>query len=722
MSKVTRSSSGVIPPGGGVQTLQGNVGAPVPPNGANNIFIVGDGITVSTIGDPAGSTINLTTPGLPHTFHTDNGDAVVVLNALSIVGDDNITTNGMGPVVKVTLNDNIVIPGNIEISGNFDLPYTTTTVGIMKMEGMPWIHNYCNTFNGRNFFAGGDAGNFTLTGDANVAISGGFGNGSLSNITTGSNNVCVGTFSGLNVTDASSCTFIGFGAGLSVTTNSGSTAVGTSALFGATGPGNCAVGAGSNIFGNTGSYNLSVGTGVLPRLSSAGSYNTIIGAGQPSVATTAGYNYTTGSPSNNILLCHPGVSAESNVMRLGNTGTGTMLVNKCFIAAIYNNTTIGVTNHVVSVDSNGQLGLASVSPGAVTSVTGTANQITASPTTGAVILTIPSTFIAPGSIAATTTVTATLGDVTITSGNVAITAATTSSVGQVTQAGNRLIHTYGGDGAGDDTNSNIFVGQLAGNFTLKVAANFGGNVSLGYNTLLSLDGGTENVAIGNKALKLLTGANNGSSGYRNTAVGTGALAVALTSRYCVGIGYHAGASLASSEHSDIYINNSGVVAESNCLRIGAGAGTGEGQLNKAVIYGIYNIAVGSTNHVVSVDSNGQLGLASNPQFFTWTTVTGTTQALAVNNGYVLNNAGLVTATLPATAVVGDRIEITGLGAGGWLIAQNASQLVRLGSSVTTTGTGGSLASTNRYDSLTLICIVTNTTWTVMGPVGNITVV
>lgn len=43
---------------------------------------------------------------------------------------------------------------------------------------------------------------------------------------------------------------------------------------------------------------------------------------------------------------------------------------------------------------------------AVTSVTGTANEITASPTTGAVTLSTPSTFIAPGSIASTTSLTA----------------------------------------------------------------------------------------------------------------------------------------------------------------------------------------------------------------------------------------------------------------------------------------------------------------------------
>ena len=45
--------------------------------------------------------------------------------------------------------------------------------------------------------------------------------------------------------------------------------------------------------------------------------------------------------------------------------------------------------------------------GAVTSISGTTNQITSSPTTGAVVLSIPSTFIAPGSIAATTTISGT---------------------------------------------------------------------------------------------------------------------------------------------------------------------------------------------------------------------------------------------------------------------------------------------------------------------------
>ena len=72
--------------------------------------------------------------------------------------------------------------------------------------------------------------------------------------------------------------------------------------------------------------------------------------------------------------------------------------------------------------------------------------------------------------------------------------------------------------------------------------------------------------------------------------------------------------------------------------------------------------------------------------------------------------------------VGDIIEIVGKGAGGWLIAQNAGQTIHFGSSDTTTGAGGSLASTNRYNSIYLVCITANTDFLVKTSGGNITVV
>ena len=123
-------------------------------------------------------------------------------------------------------------------------------------------------------------------------------------------------------------------------------------------------------------------------------------------------------------------------------------------------------------------------------------------------------------------------------------------------------------------------------------------------------------------------------------------------------------------------------------------------------------------------ANGS-GTAGNPTIsasgagLTWTTVSGTSQAAAVANGYITNNAGAVTVTLPATAAIGDTVEVAGLGAGGWIVAVATGQSIHLGSS-TTTVTTGTLASTNRYDNLIIRCIVANTEWQAKS-MGNITV-
>lgn len=106
----------------------------------------------------------------------------------------------------------------------------------------------------------------------------------------------------------------------------------------------------------------------------------------------------------------------------------------------------------------------------------------------------------------------------------------------------------------------------------------------------------------------------------------------------------------------------------------------------------------------------------------WSEVTGTTQACAVNIGYILNNAALVTATLPSTAAVGDVIRIVGKGAGMWKVAQNASQYIRFAGLTTTTGTGGYLQAENAYDCVELICTTANVAFTVISSIGNIVVV
>lgn len=108
--------------------------------------------------------------------------------------------------------------------------------------------------------------------------------------------------------------------------------------------------------------------------------------------------------------------------------------------------------------------------------------------------------------------------------------------------------------------------------------------------------------------------------------------------------------------------------------------------------------------------------------FGWLNTTTTTQAMAVNTGYISNNAALSTFTLPAAATIGQRVAIQGAGAGGWLLAQNAGQTIHFGSVTTTAGAGGSLASTNANDHIELICTATNTTWQAYGSQGNLTYV
>lgn len=98
----------------------------------------------------------------------------------------------------------------------------------------------------------------------------------------------------------------------------------------------------------------------------------------------------------------------------------------------------------------------------------------------------------------------------------------------------------------------------------------------------------------------------------------------------------------------------------------------------------------------------------------WTEVTAATQAMTADNGYIANNAGGVTFTLPATAALGTAIDVLGKGAGGWIIEQNAGQNIQIGNVSSTVGATGSIESTNEFDSITLICTTADTTWTALG--------
>ncbi len=246
-----------------------------------------------------------------------------------------------------------------------------------------------------------------------------------------------------------------------------------------------------------------------------------------------------------------------------------------------------------------------------------------------------------------------------------------------------------------DIDFNTCVGQFSGNTS---ATSVGYNTALGYASLQSIDN-----AIG------------------NTAVGYQALASIDNSNYSIGIGYQSGINY-TSETSNIAIGNMGSVADNNTIRIGT-QGTGDGQQDTCFIAGIRGTTVASPQFV-TVDPNGQLGSsAASPGGggLAWSVITAS-PITNPGNGYFTNGGAPVVVTLPVASAVGDQLALSAMNANGWVLAQNSGQFVQMTNQASTTGAGGSLASTAIGDSIYLVCNIANTSWIVQSSMGNITIV
>lgn len=130
-----------------------------------------------------------------------------------------------------------------------------------------------------------------------------------------------------------------------------------------------------------------------------------------------------------------------------------------------------------------------------------------------------------------------------------------------------------------------------------------------------------------------------------------------------------------------------------------------------------NLQVASTGLATSgfvLTSNGSSAVPSFQAIpaggMTWANVAGTTQAAAINTGYVIGNASQTTVTLPATAALGSVVAIQGKGAAGWVLTANAGQTIQVGQSATSSG--GTVTSAANFDAIQVVCITANTTWAV----------
>lgn len=149
------------------------------------------------------------------------------------------------------------------------------------------------------------------------------------------------------------------------------------------------------------------------------------------------------------------------------------------------------------------------------------------------------------------------------------------------------------------------------------------------------------------------------------------------------------------------------------IQVGAAIASAPGDTNDAGI-------VSFDSSSFSVDADGFVQLVGSGGF-TWNVVAGTSEDLEANNGYITSNVGLTTFTLPVTASIGATFQIVGEGSGGWDVAQNAGQQIHFGNQSTTAGVGGALASTHQRDCIEIVCIATDTTFSVIDSIGTITV-
>lgn len=131
----------------------------------------------------------------------------------------------------------------------------------------------------------------------------------------------------------------------------------------------------------------------------------------------------------------------------------------------------------------------------------------------------------------------------------------------------------------------------------------------------------------------------------------------------------------------------------------------------------YTLATLTEGAGVSItNGSGTITIAATPQTMVWSNK-GANFGLVANNAYTVNGASQWTATLPATAALGDTFRILARGALGYIIAANTGQTIYFGNQSTTITTG-TIASSTMGDCLEIACINADTDFMVMSSEGN----
>lgn len=193
--------------GGGapIETITGNSGGPVGPDGANNINLLGSG-TISVAGNPGTNTLTISVAGsVSNSFVTNSGTATPIAGVLDILGGSNISTSGATNVVTVNVSgttNHAVQVGNVGGSLTSLAVGATNTVLLGNTGANPsfgqvpnaaLVNSTITLSNGNNItvtgspVALGGTASFNLTGTTNHALQLGNAGGSLTSLGVAAN-------------------------------------------------------------------------------------------------------------------------------------------------------------------------------------------------------------------------------------------------------------------------------------------------------------------------------------------------------------------------------------------------------------------------------------------------------------------------------------------------------------------------------------------------------
>lgn len=170
------------------------------------------------------------------------------------------------------------------------------------------------------------------------------------------------------------------------------------------------------------------------------------------------------------------------------------------------------------------------------------------------------------------------------------------------------------------------------------------------------------------------------------------------------------AGLATANSSVLVTTSTGVPVQSGTLT------NGQMIIGSTGATPVVGTIAGGTGISVSTGA-GTLTITNSAGGITWNDVT-TNTLMVANNGYVVTSGG-GTMTIPATCAVGSLFWIAGSSAGGWILQANTGQVIHFGSA--TTSSAGSLGAVNRWDSVLIVCVTANTTFSVLSSIGNLVV-